>query len=136
MFPPGLAVPRHRVRDAKKAPGWNQHTIVQYDFNGQVVFQHRRANYGSVLMALACGRGGRVLACEPNPLLAETYLSGNLALDGCRDQVEICQRVIGWRDQERVDFVLHHGDYATSSLERWAYPHRAEAIQVPMATLD
>lgn len=87
-------------------------------------------------MALACGREGRVLACEPNPLLAETYLPGNLALNGCREQVEICQKVIGWRDQERLDFVLHHGDYATSSLKRWAYLHRAEAIQVPMATLD
>ncbi len=96
------------------------------------------ANYGyySVLMALACGREGHVLACEPNPLLAETYLPGNLALNGCREQVEICQKVIGGRDQERVDFVLHHGDCATSSLERWAYPHRSEAIQVPMATLD
>jgi len=96
------------------------------------------ANYGyySVLMALACGREGRVLACEPNPLLAETYLPANLALNGCRQQVEICQKVIGGRDEERVDFVLHHGDYATSSLERWAYPHRAEAIPVPMTTLD
>ena len=96
------------------------------------------ANYGyyTLLMALACGREGRVLACEQTPLLAETYLPGNLALNGCREQVEICQKVIGGRDQERVDFVLHHGDYATSSLERWAYPHRAEAIQVPMATLD
>ncbi|GIW91252.1 MAG: hypothetical protein KatS3mg109_1684 [Pirellulaceae bacterium] len=96
------------------------------------------ANYGyyTLLMALACGREGRVLACEPNPLLAETYLPQNLALNGCREQVEICQKVIGGRDQERVDFVLHHGDYATSSLERWAYPHRAEAIRVPMATLD
>ncbi len=96
------------------------------------------ANYGyyTLLMAGACGRGGRVLACEPNPLLAETYLPGNLALNGCREQVEICQKVIGGCDQECVEFVLHHGDYATSSLERWAYPHRAEAIQVPMATLD
>ena len=24
-----------------RAPGWNQHTIVQYDFTGQIVFQHR-----------------------------------------------------------------------------------------------
>jgi FkbM family methyltransferase len=92
--------------------------------------------YYTLLMALACGGDGRVLACEPNPLLAETYLPGNLALNGCREQVEICPKVIGERDQERVDFVLHHGDFATSSLERWAYPHRAEAIQVPMATLD
>jgi FkbM family methyltransferase len=87
-------------------------------------------------MAAACGREGRVLACEPNPLLAETYLPGNLALNGCREQVEICQKVIGGRDQERVDFVLHHGDYATSSLERWAYPHRSQKIQVPAITLD
>jgi FkbM family methyltransferase len=96
------------------------------------------ANYGyyTLLMAAASGRGGRILACEPNPLLAETYLPGNLALNGCREQVGICQKVIGARDQEQVDFVLHHGDYATSSLDRWAYPHRAEAIQVPMATLD
>jgi hypothetical protein len=35
-----------------------------------------------------------------------------------------------------VEFVLHDDDFATSSLERWAYPHRAEAIPVPMATLD
>jgi hypothetical protein len=35
-----------------------------------------------------------------------------------------------------VDFVLHHGDNATSSLEPWAYPHRAEAIPVFMTTLD
>ena len=25
----------------RKAPGWNQHTIVQYDFQDQIVFQHR-----------------------------------------------------------------------------------------------
>ncbi len=25
----------------RKAPGWNQHTIVQYDFRDQIVFQHR-----------------------------------------------------------------------------------------------
>jgi len=96
------------------------------------------ANYGyySVLMAAACGRGGRVLACEPNPLLAETYVPGNLALNGFQDRVEICQKVIGNRNSEQVDFVLHHGDYATSSLERWAYPHRAENIHVPAITLD
>jgi FkbM family methyltransferase len=96
------------------------------------------ANYGyyTLLMALASGREERVLACDPNPLLAETYLPTNLALNGCREHVKICQKVIGSREQERVNFVLHHGDYATSSLERWAYSHRAEAIQVPMATLD
>jgi FkbM family methyltransferase len=96
------------------------------------------ANYGyyTLLMAGACGREGRVLACEPNPLVAETYLPANVALNGCREQVEICQKVIGGHDQDQVEFVLHHGDYATSSLERWAYPHRAEAIPVPMATLD
>lgn len=96
------------------------------------------ANYGyyTLLMAAACERGGRVLACEPNPLLAETYLPGNVTLNGFRDHVEICQKVIGNINAEQVDFVLHHGDYATSSLERWAYPHRAENIQVPATTLD
>jgi FkbM family methyltransferase len=96
------------------------------------------ANYGyyTLLMAAACERVGRVLACEPNPLLAETYVPGNLALNGFRDRVEICQKVIGNRNAEQVDFVLHHGDYATSSLERWAYPHRSENIQVPATTLD
>lgn len=159
-------------------------------------------------MALARGAQRRVAACEPNPLLAETYLPGNLALNGCREQVEICDKAIGWRDQECRGFVLHqgayatssaelapsrivwqgwilhHGDYATSftklapnrvlrqdsvlhrghcptlwansssnrvvrqdvilrydnyataTLERCAYPHGAEAMQVPMATLD
>ncbi len=96
------------------------------------------ANYGyyTLLMAGACERGGRVLCCEPNPLLAETYLPGNVALNGFRDRVEICQKVIGNINAERVDFVLHDGDYATSSLERWAYPHRSQNIQVPAITLD
>jgi hypothetical protein len=35
-----------------------------------------------------------------------------------------------------VDFVLHDGDFATSSLERWAYGHRAETVQVQAITLD
>jgi FkbM family methyltransferase len=96
------------------------------------------ANYGyyTLLMAGACERGGRVLACEPNPLLAETYLPGNVALNGFRDRVEICQKVIGNINAERVEFVLHDGDYATSSLERWAYPHRSQNIHVPATTLD
>ncbi|MGQ0431802.1 MAG: FkbM family methyltransferase [Microthrixaceae bacterium] len=96
------------------------------------------ANYGyyTLLMAGACEREGRVLACEPNPLLAETYLPGNVALNGFRDRVEICQKVIGNINAERVEFVLHDGDYATSCLERWAYPHRSQNIQVPATTLD
>jgi FkbM family methyltransferase len=96
------------------------------------------ANYGyyTLLMAGACERGGRVMACEPNPLLAGTYLPGNVALNGFRDRVEICQKVIGNINAERVEFVLHDGDYATSSLERWAYLHRSQNIQVPATTLD
>jgi FkbM family methyltransferase len=81
------------------------------------------ANYGyySVIMAAACGPEGRVLACEPNPLLAGTYLPQNLALNGFYHGVEICPKVIGNLDDRTVDFVLHDGDFATSSLERWAY---------------
>lgn len=44
--------------------------------------------------------------------------------------------MIGGRDQEQVEFLLHDGDYATSSLERWAYPHRWSTVQAPAITLD
>lgn len=37
---------------------------------------------------------------------------------------------------ERVEFVLNEGHHAMSSLERWAYPHRSQNIQVPALTLD
>jgi len=95
-------------------------------------------NYGyyTLLMASACGPNGHVAACEPNPLLAETYLPQNLALNGFYHGVEICPQVIGNLDDQTVDFVLHDGDFATSSLERWAYAHRCEAVQVSAVTLD
>ncbi|HZT79916.1 MAG TPA: FkbM family methyltransferase [Gemmataceae bacterium] len=96
------------------------------------------ANYGyyTLLMAAACGPEGRVVACEPNPLLAETYLPQNLALNGFYHGVEICAKVVGNLDDQAVNFVLHDGDFATSSLERWAYAHRREAVRVPAVTLD
>jgi len=96
------------------------------------------ANYGyyTLLMAAACGPECRVVACEPNPLLAETYLPRNLALNGFQDRVEVCPKAVGNLDDRTVDFVLHDGDYGTSSLERWAYPRRSQNIQVPAITLD
>jgi FkbM family methyltransferase len=96
------------------------------------------ANYGyyTLLMAAACGPEGRVVACEPNPLLAETYLPQNLALNGFYHGVEICPKVIGNLDDRAVDFVLHDGDFATSSLERWAYARRCGTVQVPAITID
>lgn len=96
------------------------------------------ANYGyyTLLMAAACGAEGRVVACEPNPLLAETYLPQNLKLNGFYQGVEICPKVIGNLDDRTVDFVLHEGDFATSSLERWAYAHRSGSVQAPTITLD
>ena len=75
-------------------------------------------------------------ACEPNPLLAGTYLPQNLALNGFYHGVEICLKVVGNIDDRMVDFVLHDGDFATSSLERWAYTHCCGTVQVPMVTLD
>jgi FkbM family methyltransferase len=84
----------------------------------------------------ACGPEGRVVACEPNPLLAGTYLPQNLALNGFYHGVEICPKVIGNLDDRTVDFVLHDGDFATSSLERWAYAHRCGTVQAPAITLD
>lgn len=96
------------------------------------------ANYGyyTLLMAGASGRGGRVLACEPNPLLAETYLPGNVALNGFYQGVEVCPKVIGNLDDQTVNFILHDGDFATSSLERWAYDHRCGTVQALAITLD
>jgi len=96
------------------------------------------ANYGyyTLLMAGACGPTGRVVACEPNPILIETYLPQNLALNGFYHGVEICPKVVGNLDDQDVDFVLNAGDFATSSLERWAYAHRSQTIKAPAITLD
>jgi FkbM family methyltransferase len=96
------------------------------------------ANYGyyTLLMAGACGSTGRVVACEPNPLLAETYLPQNLALNGFYQGVEVCPKVVGNLDDRTVDFVLHDGDFATSSLERWAYDHRSQTVKAQAITLD
>lgn len=96
------------------------------------------ANYGyyTLLMAAACGPEGRVVACEPSPLLAGTYLPQNLALNGFYHGVEVCPKVVGNLDDRTVDFVLHEGDFATSSLERWAYDHRSATVQSPAITLD
>ncbi|MFN4261634.1 MAG: FkbM family methyltransferase [Gemmataceae bacterium] len=96
------------------------------------------ANYGyyTLLMAGACGPTGRVVACEPNPLLAETYLPQNLALNGFYHGVEICPKVVGNLDDQAVEFVLNEGDFATSSLDRWAYAHRSGAVQVSAVSLD
>jgi FkbM family methyltransferase len=87
-------------------------------------------------METACGRYGRIVACEPNPLLAGTYLPQNLALNGFYHGVEICPKVVGNLDDTTVDFVLHDGDFATSSLERWAYGHRSETVQALAITID
>ncbi|MDW8267044.1 MAG: FkbM family methyltransferase, partial [Gemmataceae bacterium] len=64
------------------------------------------------------------------------YLPQNLKLNGFYQGVEICPKVVGNLDDRTVDFVLHHGDFATSSLERWPYAHRAETVRVPAITLD
>lgn len=57
-------------------------------------------------------------------------------MDGFRGRVEICQEVVGNTNAERVEFVLQGGNNAMSSLERWAYPHRSQNMQVPEITLD
>ena len=96
------------------------------------------ANYGyyTLLMAAGCGTEGHVVACEPNPLLAETYLPRNLALNGFQDRVEVCPKAVGNLEDGMVDFVLQDSDFATSSLEHWAYAARSSTIQVSAITLD
>jgi FkbM family methyltransferase len=102
-------------------------------------FLYRRLGHDERPMRLERGAKvgeGRVVACEPNSVLAEKYLPQNLARNGFYHGVEICPKVIGNLDDRTVDFVLHEGDFATSSLERWAYAHRREAVRVPAITLD
>jgi FkbM family methyltransferase len=96
------------------------------------------ANYGyyTLLMVSAVGPTGRVLACEPNPLLAQIYLPQNLALNGFHRGVDICPHVITNVNNERVDFVLHDQDFATSSLAPWAYEHRNKTISVATTSID
>ncbi|GIW80411.1 MAG: hypothetical protein KatS3mg105_2218 [Gemmatales bacterium] len=52
-----------------KSPGWNQHTIVQYDFDGQIVFQHR------------CQDKWRLAGNRRNDSLANEDLCFNLVAD-------------------------------------------------------
>jgi hypothetical protein len=52
-----------------KAPGWNQHTIVQYDFTDQIVFQHR------------CQDKWRLAGNRRNNSLANEELCFNLVAD-------------------------------------------------------
>jgi FkbM family methyltransferase len=96
------------------------------------------ANYGyyTLLMASVCGATGRVVACEPNPLLADTYLPQNLALNGFYHGVEICPKVISDVADRDVDFILHEADFATSSVEQWAYSHRAGSVRAKTTTID
>jgi hypothetical protein len=53
-----------------QGPGWNQHTIVQYDFDGQVIFQHRCQDKWKL------GGGNR-----RNPSLANEDLCFNLVAE-------------------------------------------------------
>jgi FkbM family methyltransferase len=96
------------------------------------------ANYGyySILMADGCLPGGRVAACEPNPLLAETYLPRNLRLNGFFSNVDVVQKVICDTDGEAIPFVVHDDDFAVSSMVRWAYDRPATTIQATTATVD
>jgi FkbM family methyltransferase len=76
------------------------------------------ANYGyyTLLMAAAAGSEGRVLACEPHPLLAEQFLPANLTINALESRVEICGLAIGDRDCQVVEFDLHGGNVGASSL--------------------
>lgn len=96
------------------------------------------ANYGyfTLLMAGIVGPEGRVVACEPHPVLAKAHLPQNLALNGFRQGVEICPMAVGNIDDRKVEFALRDGDMATSSLARWADASRSTTVQVPSVTID
>ena len=76
------------------------------------------ANYGyyTLLMAAAAGPEGRVLACEPHPLLAEQLLPANLTLNGFESRVAVCPLAISDRDGQVVEFGLHGNNVGSSSL--------------------
>jgi FkbM family methyltransferase len=94
--------------------------------------------YYTLLMARVCGFEGRVVACEPNPLLARMYLPQNLALNGFCHEVEICSKVISNVDDQVVDFALcNDGNIGGSSLEHLVCGnHCRESIQASTITLD
>jgi len=87
-------------------------------------------------MAGLVGAEGRVVACEPNPLLASDNLPMNLALNGFQKTVEISSKAVGNVDHCVVDFVLKREDFASSSLKYWAQANRSKPVQVPAITID
>jgi FkbM family methyltransferase len=76
------------------------------------------ANYGyyTLLMAAAAGSEGRVLACEPHPLLAEHMLPAALALNGFSSRVDIGQVAVSDSDGQVMEFWLNGGNIGSSSL--------------------
>jgi FkbM family methyltransferase len=78
------------------------------------------ANYGyyTLLMAAGAGPDGRVLACEPHPLLAGQFLPANVTINALASRVEICQQAISNCDGQVVQFHLHGGNVGSSSLPR------------------
>ncbi|GIW78778.1 MAG: hypothetical protein KatS3mg105_0585 [Gemmatales bacterium] len=87
-------------------------------------------------MAAAVGAEGRVLACEPKPLLAERYLPWNIAVNGFADRVQICPKAVGDRNDVTVHVTIREDDAGTSSLFRSLDAFERQAITVPMTTLD
>jgi FkbM family methyltransferase len=109
------------------------------------------ANYGyyTLLMAAAVGPEGRVMACEPHPLLSQHMLPAALTLNGFASRVDICQVAISDSDGQVVEFSMRSGNVGSSSLaaiagqrvgdsdERVAAPIGAPtSAQVRTATLD
>jgi FkbM family methyltransferase len=97
------------------------------------------AHYGSysILMAAKCGQSGHVISFEPDPYAREV-LARNLGLNPSikRPKVEIC----ACSDEIGEATLFSRGGNSQSSLARSAVEfsaaHTAEAIRVPLVTLD
>jgi FkbM family methyltransferase len=94
------------------------------------------ANCGSfaVPLAVAAGRGSRVIAFEPNPVMIGR-LGNNLMLNGVTDRVRIESCALGAEAGEGV-LNLRHGNFGQASLNPIADRVRAGGTLVPVRPLS
>ncbi len=94
------------------------------------------ANHGyySLMMADAVEAGGRVLAVEPNPRLAE-ILRLNLEVNGFKSHASVLQKAVAQADAQRTTLVIPRRRAGSATLCREATPED-DVVEVETVTLD
>lgn len=94
------------------------------------------ANHGyfTLIMADAVERGGRVLAIEPNPRLAE-ILSLNIEINGFQSYATVLQKAVTETDAQKNNLVIPLRRAADATLCRQA-TSSDEVVEVETITLD